>query len=134
MWLATTISGLCSSFRLSSRSTSLLRSPAAEPSLLDNLYVSSAVTTFCIIALIVGYAFTVADAARAEADALLTNILPEAIAERLKERPDARVADSVEEASVMFSDLVGFTELAHKLGAARTVALLEAIMDAGGEA
>ena len=91
---------------------------AADPSLLANLYISSAVTTFCIIALIVGYAFTVADTARAEADALLTNILPEPIAERLKERPDAKVADSVDEASVMFSDLVGFTELAHKLGAA----------------
>jgi adenylate cyclase len=101
---------------------------AAEPSLLDNLYVSSAVTTFCIIALIVGYAFTVADAARAEADALLINILPEAIAERLKERPDARVADSVEQASVMFSDLVGFTELSKRLGAARTVALLDHIV------
>ena len=93
----------------------------ADRSLLDNLYISSAVTTFCIIALIVGYAFTVADA-------LLTNILPEPIAERLKERPDARVADSVNEASVMFSDLVGFTELAHKLGAARTVALLDQIV------
>ena len=69
-----------------------------------------------------------ADTARAEADALLTNILPEPIAERLKERPDARVADSVDEASVMFSDLVGFTELAHKLGAARTVALLDQIV------
>jgi adenylate cyclase len=100
----------------------------AEPSLLANLYISSAVTTFCIIALIVGYAFTVADRARAEADALLTNILPEAIAERLKERPDERVADSVAEASVLFSDLVGFTELAQKLGAARTVELLDQIV------
>ncbi len=60
---------------------------AADPGLLANLYISSAATTFCIIALIVGYAFTVADRARAEADALLANILPEAIAERLKERP-----------------------------------------------
>ncbi len=100
----------------------------AEPSLLANLYVSSAVTTFGIIALIVGYAFTVADRARAEADALLTNILPEAIAERLKERPGDRVADSIAEASVLFSDLVGFTELAQKLGAARTVALLDQVV------
>lgn len=100
----------------------------AEPSLLANLYISSSVTTFGIIALIVGYAFTVADQARAEADALLTNILPEAIAERLKERPDERVADSVAEASVLFSDLVGFTELAQRLGAARTVALLDHIV------
>jgi adenylate cyclase len=101
---------------------------AADPSLLANLYISSAATTFCIIALIVGYAFTVADRARAEADALLTNILPEAIAERLKERPGEKVADSVAEASVMFSDLVGFTELAQRLGAARTVALLDQVV------
>jgi adenylate cyclase len=101
---------------------------AAEPSLITNLYISSTVTTFAIIALIVGYAFSVADQARAEADALLANILPEAIAERLKERPEERVADSVAEASVLFSDLVGFTELAQKLGAARTVALLDQIV------
>ena len=101
---------------------------AAPPALLANLYVSSAVTTFGMIALIVGYAFTLADHARAEADALLANILPEAIAERLKERPGERVADSVAEASVLFSDLVGFTELAKRLGAARTVALLDQVV------
>jgi adenylate cyclase len=80
---------------------------AAEPSLLANLYIYSAATTFCIIALIVGYAFTVAESARLEADSLLINILPELIAERLKERPGETVADGVAEASVMFSDLVG---------------------------
>lgn len=101
---------------------------SADPSLLANLYISSAVTTFCIIALIVGYAFTVADRARADADALLANVLPEAIAERLKERPGERVADSVAEASVLFSDLVGFTGLAQRLGAARTVALLDQVV------
>ena len=90
---------------------------AADPLLLANLYISSAATTFGIIALIVGYAFTVADRARAEADSLLANILPEAIAERLKEKPDEQVADSVAEASVLFSDLVGFTDL--RSGSAR---------------
>ena len=101
---------------------------AADPGLLANLYVSSAVTTFCIIALIVGYAFTVADRARAEADALLGNILPEAIAERLKDKPGERIADNVTDASILFSDLVGFTELAQELGAARTVDLLDEIV------
>ena len=101
---------------------------AADPALLANLYISSAATTFCIIALVVGYAFTVADRARAEADSLLANILPEAIVERLKEKPDEKVADSVAEASVLFSDLVGFTGLAQRLGAARTVALLDHIV------
>ena len=101
---------------------------AADPGLLANLYVSSAITTFGIIALVTFYAFTVADRARAEADALLANILPEAIAERLKEKPGERVADNVAEASVLFSDLSGFTELSQKLGAARTVALLDQIV------
>ena len=100
----------------------------ADPALLANLYVSSAATTFTIIALIVGYAFTLADRARAEADALLANILPEAIAERLKARPGDKVADSVGDASVLFTDLVGFTELAHEIGAKRTVALLDTIV------
>jgi adenylate cyclase len=103
---------------------------AADPVLLANLYVSSAVTTFCIIALIVGYAFTAADRARAEADSLLANILPETIADRLKARPGERVADAVPDASVLFSDLVGFTQLAKDLGAERTVGLLDAIVTA----
>ncbi|MBE3112446.1 MAG: adenylate/guanylate cyclase domain-containing protein [Acidobacteria bacterium] len=103
---------------------------SADPFLLANLYVSSAVTTFCIIALIVGYAFTAADRARAEADSLLANILPEAIADRLKARPGERVADAVPDASVLFSDLVGFTQLAKELGAERTVGLLDAIVTA----
>ena len=101
---------------------------AADPALLANLYISSAATTFTIIALIVGYAFTVADRARAEADSLLANILPETIAERLKAHPGDKVADSVGEASVLFTDLVGFTELAQKLGVERTVALLDNIV------
>jgi adenylate cyclase len=101
---------------------------AADPFLLHNLYVSSAATSFSIIALIVGYAFTVADRARAEADSLLANILPEPIAERLKINPGERVADSVPQASVLFTDLVGFTGLAQELGAARTVDLLDRVV------
>lgn len=100
----------------------------ADPNLLANLYVSSAATTFTLIALLVGYAFTMADRARAEADALLANILPAAIAERLKTRPGVRVADTVDDASVLFTDLVGFTALAQELGAARTVAILDEIV------
>lgn len=100
----------------------------ADAFLLTNLYLSSAVTTFCIIALIVGYAFTLADRARAEADVLLANILPDAIAERLKDSPGEHIADAVEEASVMFTDLVGFTTLALELGVERTVAMLDEVV------
>jgi class 3 adenylate cyclase len=61
-----------------------------------------------------------------KADRLLHSILPAAIAARLKEDPTA-VADSFDEATVLFADLVGFTQLAALLPAARLVALLDHI-------
>ena len=99
-----------------------------DPVLLNNLYVSSVVSTGCIIAVIVLYAFSLADEARAEADALLANMLPESIAERLKANPGELLADNVMNASVLFTDLVGFTPLARALGVERTVALLDEII------
>ena len=75
-----------------------------------------------------GYAFTKAERARAEADNLLANILPEPIADRLKSRPGTRIADAVPQASVLFSDLAGFTALSQDLGAARTVDILDRIV------
>jgi len=99
-----------------------------DPFLLNNLYVSSVISTGSIIAVIVLYAFSLADEARAEADALLANILPESIAERLKANPGVLLADNVANASVLFTDLVGFTPLARELGAERTVSLLDEII------
>ena len=98
-----------------------------DPFLLNNLYASSVVSTGCIIAVIVLYAFSLADEARAEADALLANMLPESITERLKASPGELLSDNVANASVLFSDLAGFTPLARKLGAERTVSLLDEI-------
>ncbi len=98
-----------------------------DPALLNNLYISSVLTTGCIIAVIVLYAFTLADRARAEADALLGHILPDPVAERLKARPGERIADSIPHASVMFTDLSGFTPLAQKLGAEQTLDILDDI-------
>lgn len=100
----------------------------ADVGLLANLYVSSAVTTFGIVALVVAYALIKADRARAEADRLLANILPEPVIERLKQDPATRIADAVPDASVLFSDLVGFTALSQELGAARTVEILDGLV------
>jgi adenylate cyclase len=45
-------------------------------------------------------------------EALLRNILPPKIAERLKDRAGAEIADAYPEASVLFIDMAGFTSLA----------------------
>jgi adenylate cyclase len=52
---------------------------------------------------------------------LLTNILPEPVAARLKEQPDRVIADAYEEASILFADLEGFTARATDLPPARLV-------------
>ena len=87
-----------------------------EPAMLDTLYITAASTTFVLIAAIVYYAYSLAERAQAETDALLRNILPESVVDRLKANPEAAIADSFEETSIMFADLKGFVPTAHKLG------------------
>ena len=57
------------------------------------------------------------------AEALLLNILPEKIADRLK-AAEATIADDIPYATVLFGDIVGFTELSQRLSAHQVVALL----------
>jgi len=57
---------------------------------------------------------------------LLLNILPQAIAERLK-KGEHTIADSFSEATVLFSDLVGFTELSTGISASELVDKLNQI-------
>jgi adenylate cyclase len=92
--------------------------------------LSAAFTAFCALALIVYYAFAQAQRAEAETEALLRNILPDSIVERLKARPGEPVADRVEEATILFADLKGFVPIAASLGAARTVAMLNELVTA----
>lgn len=42
-------------------------------------------------------------------EALLVNILPSRIAERLKNKPNSQIADAYPEASILFADMAGFT-------------------------
>jgi adenylate cyclase len=105
--------------------TALIRVGEGE---LNSLYVTAALTTFVMIAAVVYYAFRLAEQAQAETEALLRNILPETIVDRLKAKPDAVLADGFEEASVLFADLEGFVATAKTLGPERTVALLNEMM------
>ena len=99
-----------------------------ERGLLAQLYVSSAMTTFGLSAAIAYYAFRLAERAEAETETLLRNILPATIVERLRENPDEPIADSFPAASILFSDIQGFVPLSKRLGAARTIALLNEMM------
>ena len=58
-------------------------------------------------------------------DELLTNVIPAQVATRLKEGEE--IADSYNEVSVLFADLVGFTELTQRLVARRVVTTLNDI-------
>ncbi len=62
-------------------------------------------------------------------ESLLLNILPKSIAERLKmnEKP---IADKIEDASVLFADLIGFTSLAAQLPHERVVEVLDRLFSA----
>ena len=100
----------------------------AEPEVIRSIYVQAVVTTVGLIAASVYYAFRLAENAKAEIDALLRNILPDSIVERLKAKPGEIIADSVDDATILFADISGFVALARKLGAERTVTLLNTIV------
>jgi len=63
---------------------------------------------------------------RRRSEALLLNILPEKIVKRLREG-EGVIADRIAEATILFCDLVGFTQLAQDLPADRTVDVLSEI-------
>ncbi len=92
---------------------------------LANLYTFSAISIMLIIFVVVFYAFHLVRKAQAQTDALLHNIMPGEIADRLKAAPDQTIADSYENASVIFADLTGFTPITTSIGPAKTVALLD---------
>jgi class 3 adenylate cyclase len=60
---------------------------------------------------------------RKRTERLLLNILPQPIAERLKQE-EQTIADQFPEATVLFADVVGFTQLASEISAAELVVLL----------
>ncbi len=109
------------------RSAAILQ---VEDEMLRSLYIQGAVTTFGLIAACVWYAFNLAEKAKAETDAVLRNVLPESVVERLKAEPGRAIADGFASASVLFADIAGFVALARSLGPERTVDLLSRLVGA----
>ena len=64
------------------------------------------------------------DAAQERVEALLLNVLPSEIAERLQSDPNS-IADHFDDASILFADVVDFTPLASSLDAREVVGLLD---------
>jgi adenylate cyclase len=64
------------------------------------------------------------DAAQARVEALLLNVLPAEIAQRLQSDPNS-IADHFDDASILFADVVDFTPLAGELDAREVVGLLD---------
>ena len=92
---------------------------------LANIYTFSTISIMAIISVVVFYAFHLVRKAQGQTDALLHNIMPAQIVDRLKKNPDQTIADQYDEASVIFADLTGFTALTNRLGPVKTVAVLD---------
>ncbi|MBX9980638.1 MAG: adenylate/guanylate cyclase domain-containing protein [Mycobacterium gordonae] len=95
----------------------------------------------CVVVVVTVW-FALRDTARAEAamedqyersEALLANMLPASIAERLKEPERRVIADKYDEASVLFADIVGFTERASSTPPADLVRFLDRLYSAFDE-
>lgn len=69
---------------------------------------------------------------RTRSERLLLNVLPQPIAERLK-NGESSVVNSFDEITVMFADLVGFTSLSTRIPPTRLVHLLDRIFSAFDE-
>jgi adenylate cyclase len=99
------------------------------------LFGQAMINTFVINALIMFYALAALHRAEAElenqyarSEALVSAIMPPAVAERLKSGAEQRIADRIETLSVLFADLVGFTAAAHELPPEQVVDYLDTLV------
>ena len=84
-----------------------------------NIVVVSAVAMLLLVTFARGR-----DTAQARVEALLVNVLPAEIAQRLQSDPSS-IADHFEDASILFADVVDFTPLSSRLDAREVVGLLD---------
>ena len=75
------------------------------------------------------YAIRARDDAFARSEGLLLNVLPRSIAERLKHAPGV-IAEAYDEVTVLFADVVDFTQLTERTEPAQLVGVLDEIFSA----
>jgi adenylate cyclase len=106
-----------------------------DQDLRTTLFGQAMINTFIINALMVFYALAALHRAEAElenqyarSEALVSAIMPPAVAERLKSGAEQRIADRIGTLSVLFADLVGFTAAAHELPPEQVVDYLDTLV------
>jgi len=110
--------------------------PDLGPIVRETFLMANVTSAFMILA-IMSYVYSEAartaeaklDLEREKSERLLLNILPVSIAQRLKE-DDSIIADHFDSATVMFSDIVGFTALSEKVTPTELVGHLNRIFSA----
>jgi class 3 adenylate cyclase len=104
----------------------------------EALFYATSALAMCVLFLTTRYSIHLVDAAEAalereyrRSDALLLNILPASVAERLKS--GERIADGYNCITVLFADIVGFTAAARQAGPETTVGMLNRFFSVADE-
>jgi class 3 adenylate cyclase len=109
------------------------RTPAAIPAtLVEAFFVLNIVGVSLTAYLMLQYAVRERDAALAQSEGLLLNVLPRSIAERLKRKPGV-IAERYEDVTVLFADVADFTPFAERISPERVVGVLDEIFSAFDE-
>lgn len=100
------------------------------PHVKDTFFLMNIIGTSCILYAVMRYFQSQKERTllelsleQARSEKLLLNILPKSIANRLKDN-DMRIADSHEEVTILFADIVGFTKMTSSMPPAELVDLL----------
>lgn len=111
-----------------------------DPLVLKGVYIANLLTALVLVSGVLGglvqrlqRSEDEAEQEHQRAEGLLGNILPVSIAERLKEQPKI-IADGFADATVLFSDIVGFTLFAGSNSAEQVVATLNEVFTMFDEA
>jgi adenylate cyclase len=108
----------------------LAQDPAAIPDPIRNAFFVLNVTGVSLTAYaLLQYAVRARDEAFARSEGLLLNVLPRAIAQRLKNEPGV-IAEAHDEVTVLFADVVDFTPFTERTEPERVVGVLDEIFSA----
>jgi class 3 adenylate cyclase len=108
----------------------LAASPAAIPTGIQvTFFVLNILGVSVTAYLLLQYSVRARDAALAQSDGLLLNVLPRPIAERLKRDPGV-IAERYDEVSVLFADVADFTPFAERTSPERLVGVLNEVFSA----